>query len=185
MKKFSLYLTALVALIGAGVAYAATSPSAKLQKQDRLYGGGQFGPGCFPNSTLCFAHPRNVSVDAHADGSDGDAVGNFNYGAPGGAGTLDDRDRVTCVRIEGNHAAIGGLTNAGLGFVWYAVDRGGPATGDRDLASPEYLDSLEAPVWPAGFPNVCPSPVTGAPGLEPIYQEAHSGDIVVLDAPSD
>jgi hypothetical protein len=165
MKKFSLYLIALVALVGAGVAYAATSPSAKLQKQDRLYGGGQFGPGYFSNSTLYFAHPRNLSVDAHADGSGGDAVGNFNYGAPGS--TLDDRDRVTCVRIEGNHAAIGGLTDEGLGFVWYAVDRGDPATGDRDLASPEFIDPLDAASWPTGFPNVCPSPVTGAPGREP------------------
>jgi hypothetical protein len=182
MKKFSLYLMTLVALIGAGVAYAAASPNAKLQKQDRLYGGGQFGPGCFSNSTLCFANSRNFSVDAHAEGGGVDAVGNFNYGAPGSA--LDDSDRVTCLQIEGNRAAIGGITDDGLGFVWYAVDRGGPANGDRDLASPEYIDNLNAAVWPVGFPNVCPSPVTGAQGLEPIYQEVHYGDIVVVDAPS-
>lgn len=36
MKKFSLYLVTLVALVGAGVAYSAASPSAKLQKQDRV-----------------------------------------------------------------------------------------------------------------------------------------------------
>ena len=38
MRKFGLYAVTLVALVAAGVAYSAASPSAKLQKQDRVYG---------------------------------------------------------------------------------------------------------------------------------------------------
>lgn len=185
MKRLSLYVGALLALVAAGVAYSAASPSAKLAKQDRVYGGGQFGPGTFSNSTIFFPRPRNISVDAHAEGSGSEAVGNFNYGVPGGV--LEDRDEVTCVRIDGNRAAIGGLvtsgSNAGAAFLWYAVDRGSPASGDRDLASPEYVDSAGSPDWPADFPTVCPPP-TGTTNQPAIYLEVHSGDIVVQDAPS-
>ena len=185
MKKVGFYVVTLLALIGAGVAHSAASPGAKLQKQDRVYGGGQFGPGCFSNSTMCFARARNLSVDAHAEGNGADSAGNVNYGVPGV--TFEDRDRVTCVRVEGNHAVIGGVvasgTKSGYGFVWYTVDRGGAGGTQRDLASPEFIDVLSSTSWPAGFPDVCPSPVTGAPGLEPIYQELHSGDLVVQDAP--
>jgi hypothetical protein len=144
MKRFALYALTIAALVGAGVAFAASSPSAKLDKQDRVYGGGQFGPGCFSNSTVCFQHPRNFAVDAHAQGDGSEAVGNSTYGPPGG---FESYRNVTCLRVEGNKAAIGGLitsgANAGYGYVEYFVDRGGPGLGDRDLASPEFEDPLE------------------------------------------
>jgi len=186
VKKFALYLVTLLTLVGAGVAYSAASPSAKLEKQDRLYGGGQFGPGCFSNSTLCFARPRNFAVDAHAEGNGSEAIGNSTYGTPGAG---ESYRSVTCLRVEGNAAAVGGVVtsgaNAGFGYVQYFVDRGGPGLGDRDLASPSFTDTLDASGWPAGFPAVCPSPTTGFPGGEPSYLEVHSGDVVVQDAPSD
>ena len=175
---------ALVALVGAGVAYSAASPSAKLQKQDRVYGGGQFGPGCFSNSSLCFARPRNFAVDAHAQGDGSEAVGNSTYGIPG---IGESYRTVTCLRVEGNKAAVGGIIESGGGVSWYLfyfVDRGGPGLGDRDLASPSFEDPANSPNWPAGFPYSCPSPSTGFPGAEPIYLEVHSGDIVVQDAPT-
>jgi hypothetical protein len=175
-----------VTLIGAGVAYAAASPSAKLEKQDRLYGGGQFGPGCFSNSTLCFSEARNFAVDAHAEGDGSEAAGNSTYGAPDGA---NNYRTVTCLRVEGNRVAIGGVIvsggHPGWWYVQYFVDRGGPATGDRDLASPSFIDSPGAPGWPAGFPAVCPSPTTGFTGAEPIFQEVPAGDLVVQDAAAD
>jgi hypothetical protein len=40
MKKLVACAVALTAVVGAGVAYAAASPSAKLDKRDRLSGGG-------------------------------------------------------------------------------------------------------------------------------------------------
>jgi|SRR5438093_4056746 len=109
MRTFGFYAVASLALIGAGVAYSAASPSAKLQKQDRVYGGGQFGPGCFSNSTLCFPRARNISVDAHAEGNGNEAVGNFNYGAPGAErlGRCDDR------RKSRRGHGRGSLTSAG------------------------------------------------------------------------
>jgi hypothetical protein len=186
VKKFGLYGVTLLALIGAGVAYSAASPSAKLQKQDRVYGGGQFGPGCFSNSSLCFANPRNFAVDAHAQGDGTEPVGNSTYGTPGNS---ENYRSVTCLRVEGNSAVVGGIiesgANAGAGYVEYFVDRGGPGLGDRDLASPSLIDPLDSPEWPAGFPTTCPSPTSGWPaGGPPIYREVDEGDVIVNDAPS-
>jgi hypothetical protein len=175
----------IVALICAGVAYAAASPSAKLQKQDRLYGGGAISAGCFSNSTICFPQGRNFAVDAHAEGDGNEAVGDSTYAAPGGG---DNVRTVTCLRVEGNRAAIGGIIVSGSApgwwFVQYFVDRGGPGQGDRDLASPSFVDPAGSSGWPVGFPYVCPSPSTGFPGGEPIFREVESGDIVVQDAPA-
>jgi hypothetical protein len=174
----------IVTLVCAGVAYAAASPNAKLQKQDRLYGGGAFSAGCFSDSSICFALGRNFAVDAHADQNGHGARGNSNYGAPGGT---DNVRTVTCLRVVGNRAAIGGIIvsggDAGWWFVQYFVDRGGPAQGDRDLSSPSFVDPPGSSEWPAGFPYVCPSPATGFPGAGPIFREVESGYIVVRDAP--
>ena len=186
MKRFALYAATLAVLVGAGVAFGSASPWAKLDKQDRLYGGGQFGPGCFSNSTVCFELPRNFAVDAHAQNDGSEAVGNSTYGSPAGA---ESYRKVTCLRVEGNKAAVGGVitsgADAGGGWVEYFVDRGGPAFGDRDLASPEYVDPLDSPHWPAGFPGTCPSPTTGFPAGQPVFSTIDEGDIVVQDAPSD
>jgi hypothetical protein len=185
-RKKALAAAIVVALVGAGVAYSAASPSAKLEKQDRVYGGGQFGPGCFSNSTICFSEARNLAVDAHAEGDGKEAVGNSTYGAPGGT---DNVRTITCLSVEGNRAAIGGIivsgTSPGWWFVQYFVDRGGPATGDRDLASPSFTDAAGSPGWPAGFPYACPSPTSGFPGAAAVFQEVHAGDVVVQDAPAD
>ena len=179
-------LTVVLVLVGAGVAYSAASPSAKLAKQDRVFGGGQFGPGCF-TPTLCFAVARNLSIDAHSQGDSTEPVGNLNYGAPNGV--LDQTQTVTCLSVDGTHAVVGGVVasggNAGGWFAQYFVDRGGPAAGpgSRDLVSPSFQDAANAPGWPAGFPATCPSPTTGFPGGEPVYLELDEGDIVVQDAP--
>lgn len=184
MRKFLLYALPLAVLVSAGVAYSAASPRPKLQRQDRVYGGGQFGPGCFANSTLCFARPRNFAVDGQAQRNGAHAVGDTTYGTPGAA---ESSRSITCLRVEGNKAAIGGIiksgANAGFWYAQYFVDRGGPGVGDRDLASPTFVDPANSPNWPAGFPYRCPSPTTGFPAGEPIYLGVHSGDVVVRDAP--
>ena len=186
MKKFALYAFTLAALVGAGVALASASPSAKLDKQDRVYGGGQFGPGCFTGGAPCFDYARNFAVDAHAQGDGSEAVGNSTYGTPG---SVESYRKVTCLRVEGNKAAIGGVitsgANTGGGWIEYFVDRGGPALGDRDRASPEYVDPLDSANWPAGFPTTCPSPTSGFPAGLPVYREVDEGDVVVQDAPGD
>jgi hypothetical protein len=179
-------LTLVLVLVGAGVAYSAASPSAKLAKQDRVYGGGQFGPGCF-TPTICFVAARNISIDAHSQGDGSEPVGNSTYGAPNS--TFEQTRTVTCLRVEGSRAVVGGIIESGSGAGdWYAqyfVDRGGPSAGpgSRDLASPSFEDVASAAGWPAGFPYTCPSPTTGFPGGEPVYLELDEGDIVVQDAP--
>jgi hypothetical protein len=182
-RKRTLVVAVVVALLGAGVAYAAGVPGAKFRKQDRVYGGGQIGPGCFSNSTICFANARNFAVDAHAQATGREVAGSSTYGAPGGA---DNYRTVTCVRVEGRAAAIGGRIvsggNPGYLYVQYFVDRGGPAQGERDLASPAFIDPAGSAEWPAGFPNVCPSPSSGFAAAEPIFRAVDAGDVVVQDA---
>lgn len=185
MKKFSLYVGVLLALVAAGVAYSAASPAAKLQKQDRVYGGGQFGPGC---ATVCITNARNLALDAHAEGDGNGAVGTSTYGGAGGA--LEQNRSVTCLRVDGDHAVIGGIVEAGSDAgSWYAqyfVDRGGPAApaGSRDLASLSFEAAAGSATWPTGFPYTCPSATAGFPGAEPTYLELDEGDLVVQDAPS-
>jgi hypothetical protein len=183
------YAVTLAAIVGAGVAYSAASPSAKLDKQDRVYGGGQYGPGCFSNSIFCFALPRNIAVDAHAQGDGSEAAGNETYGHPD-IPQASRRMKVTCLRVEGNKAAVGGIIesgpDAGFWYVRYLVDTGGPGDSVRDLASPLDIDAAGSSYWPAGFPYTCPSPTTGWPAAgPPIYREVDEGDIVVQDAASD
>lgn len=186
MKKFCLYVGALLALVAAGVAYSAASPAAKLQKQDRVYGGGQFGPGC---ATVCVSNARNLALDAHADGDGTGAVGTSTYGGTGGA--LEQRRSVTCVQVDGDHAVVGGIvesgSDAGSWYAEYFVDRGGPAAaaGSRDLASLSFEAAAGSTEWPAGFPYTCPSATEGFPGAEPTYLELDEGDIAVQDAASD
>jgi hypothetical protein len=176
---------ALVTVVGAGVAYSAASPSAKLDKQDRVYGGGQYGPGCFSDTDFCFAFARNIAIDAHAQDDGTEAVGNETYGHPD-VGQAGRRLKVTCLRVEGNKAALGGIiewgVNAGFWYVRYVIDRGAPADATRDLVSPLDIDTAGSSYWPAGFPETCPSPTTGVPGGPPIYRELDEGDIVVQDA---
>lgn len=184
-KKFVVFALALTALVGAGVAYTASSPSAKLKKQDRVYGGGGVTPGCFSDTDFCYALPHNFAVDGHAEGDGSGAAGNADVGIPSG---VEDYRSISCLRVEGNKVVIGGIIERGrdAGFLYaqYFVDRGGPGLGDRDLVSPEFIDPADSPNWPAGFPSSCPSPSTGFPAGVPIFREFETGDIVVQDAPS-
>jgi hypothetical protein len=186
-KRIAVHALALLTLVGAGVAYATASPSAKLDKQDRVYGGGQYGPGCFSNSTFCFAFPRNFAVDGHAQGDGSEAGGNETYGHP--EAPASRTMKITCLRVDGNKAAVGGIIESGpdpgFWYVRYLVDRGGPGSTDRDLASPLDIDAAGSAYWPAGFPYTCPSPTTGLPAAgPPIYREVDEGDVVVQDAAS-
>ena len=191
MKKAIVYGAALVVLVGAGVAYSAASPGAKLQKQDRVYGGGQLAAGCFAledgtPSLPCFEAARNLSVDAHAEGNGAEAVGDSNYAAPP-SGDVGKRT-VTCLSVEGTHAVIGGVitsgADAGYGYVQFFVDRGTVGTGQRDLVSPSYTDPVAVltELFP-GFPTTCPPP-RGTSDVRPAYRTLDWGDLVVQDAPS-
>ena len=194
MRKFVFCAVTLAAVVSASVAYSAASPSAKLAKQDRVWGGGiaaasatATNPVCAVNdSTLCLGNPRNFAVDAHAESDGSEAVGNSAYGG-------ETSRTVTCENVDGNKAAIGGVIVAdpddpsivGFGYVQYFVDR-----GTTSLTSPQHdymsllnIDPLAAPEWPSGFPYVCP-PAGGSPTLPAAYFEMNGGDVTVHDAPN-
>jgi hypothetical protein len=162
-KRLLALLLAATALTAAGVAYSSATPDG-LPNHDVVFGGGKFD---FPGTTLV----RNFGVTARRDGERGE-------------GTLQYqrfRVEITCVRIDGNAAVIGGILRAspdgaGLGIPasMYFVDNG-PAVGQNvggDMVSA--LD-LFGPGENAGaLPGTCPA---ADPSLatQPLY----SGDIVV------
>jgi len=147
---------------------------------DYTIGGGRFGPGCFEppsDPPLCFSRPRDFSVDAHATGH-GHAVGIWFYGNNETDFSLTGR--VLCMTREEGSAVVGGVVtdssdpnSIGLGFVQYYVDNGPVGGPVRDSSSAAFLDPLDAPGWPHGFPRVCPSSTTSPAGYLPV----HSGDV--------
>jgi hypothetical protein len=143
MRKLMFVAVALMAVVGAGVAYSASSPSAKLDKQDRLWGGGYVEPGtCSINvPTFCPPGARHFAVDAHAGGDAAEVVGSSSH-------SNQTERTVTCLRVDGNAATVGGMIletvgtgppNPGDYYLQYYVDRGtsSPAA-QRDLASGIY-----------------------------------------------
>jgi hypothetical protein len=183
MRKFVLLAVALVAVVGAGVAYSAASPSAKLDKQDRLWGGGHWSSGCAINDpSTCITNGRNVAVDAHAAGDGSGAAGNSAYAS-------SPSRSVTCLNVQGDKAAIGGVLtsgdNVGFGYVQYFVDQGTTSltSPQHDLGSLSLIAPLDDPSFPAGFPTVCP-PAGGSQALPAFYFELDGGDLTVQDAPA-
>lgn len=81
MKRLLVGAIVLAPIVGAGVAYSAASPSAKLAKQDRVWGGGVIAAStCSINYPFCIGPTaRNFAVDAHAEGNGAEAVGNSSY----------------------------------------------------------------------------------------------------------
>jgi hypothetical protein len=185
MKRTMLFVVAAMLVVGGGVAYSAMSPTAKLAKQDRIWGGGQFGPGCdVGTGTICIPNARDLSVDAHADADGSEAVGNSSY-------RNFTRRSVTCLGIDGNHAVIGGIiiTHTLFGgadvfgwyYVQYFVDRGDTVDANiPDLASFTIFGPPTDPTFPVGFPDVCPS-ATGTVDLPAVYWEM-TGDIAIQDS---
>jgi hypothetical protein len=196
MRKFVVCAVILSAVVGAGIAYSAASPSAKLVKQDRVWGGGIAAASasdanavCAVNGpNICINRPRNFAVDGHAEGDGSQATGNSGYATQTGR-------TVTCVNVDGTKAAIGGVitatsNGAGIGdvYVQYFQDRGTTApASQRDYMSLVYAAPLDDAFWegalPAGFPYVCPA-AGGTSGLPAFYFELDGGDITVQDAPA-
>jgi hypothetical protein len=185
MKRFVwlsvLALTALAAV--GGVAYSSSNPSAPAG-QDRVYGGGKAGPplDCFPES-FCISQTRDFSLDVHATPAGQALIGDLSDSRP--AGPID-RAEVTCVIVDGDKAAVGGLIRSGaagligLPFIAYLVDNGPPSSPVDDLYSrPFILTPGETfPGEPADFPKTCPASADSFFG----YLDVHGGDIRIVDA---
>src|SRR5262245_35374215 len=102
MKRLIVGAVLLTAIVGTSVAYSAASPSAKLAKQDRVWGGGVVAAStCSLNQpSFCIGNARNVGIDGHAEGNGAEAVGNTSY-------ANQPSRTVTCLSVNGNEAAIG------------------------------------------------------------------------------
>jgi hypothetical protein len=177
MKRM-LVLAAFVAVFaGAGIAYAATSGGGLPGGEPAVWGGGHAAP----------IGDRDFSIVATPDG------GEFIWGQYGLESPFLVGD-VTCVKVSGNHAVIGGILRessayggayVGYPFIWFVIDNGKLAATAPDQVSPSYIveKSDIANHWSGltqAFPYVCPS--FSAMGDDVTMADLTGGDIVVQHA---
>ena len=166
-------LPILVGACAMAIVAVATSSGASSNAgpRDALWGGGHFR---WYLGDLAFERDMSINVEL---GHFGDADGSFVYGNNGSNGSINS---VSCLAVSGNHAVIGGVTQAGIKYLVYAIDNGTPASGVRDQITPVLQpDAADLAQLPEGFPKVCPSPDTVLGGFP--YSDLTGGDIVIRD----
>jgi hypothetical protein len=181
MRKLLFLLLTAAALAGAGMADSAGGPAAALSGLSHVYGGGEFGPGCFGTSGVCFGAPRAFAIDVHGDGRNF-AIGTLEYGVPG---VSSSKVKISCATVAGNRVVVGGIitesTNpafVGAAAALYLVDNGTVASATPDQSSPIFIGTPGATGdFPATFPAVC-LPPSGTPEAPAIFQDVH-GDVVI------
>jgi hypothetical protein len=180
----------LVAFAGTGIGYS-SSVSGDRQEHGHVYGGGRFGPGCFDESgqtTFCVPVGKAFSLDSEI-GSRTRATGNLAYQR------FAVKAVVTCTTIDGNRAAVGGLSladatgqlNPPVPFLIYFVDNGPPASATRDRVSSIFAfgPGETFPGEPSNFPWECPASATAFPGagyMDLNAPDGQGGGDVVVDA---
>ncbi|MGH3071077.1 MAG: hypothetical protein ACRDNB_02255 [Gaiellaceae bacterium] len=183
MKKLLMLAAAAALLAGGGVAWSAAGGDGP--QQDRLAGGGIFGPGCTDGAVpFCIGAARSFSIDAASNPEGGGAYGTYMSGRNGGGATALI-GRVTCLSVDGDTAVAGGYivggTSAGQVDVFFVYMRDvGTAGLAADQASPNFVDLATAPSLPAGFPRECPPVDNGAFGSG--YFTLTGGDVQIVDA---
>jgi hypothetical protein len=181
MKRF-LAIAGAALLVGAGAAWSSAGEDGP--SQDRVAGGGIFGPGCSDGVPFCIGAARSFSIDAASSPEGGGAYGTYFSGRQGG-GVTAIAGRVTCLRVDGDSAVAGGYrvgVPAGTPDVFfiYMQDRGtaGAAVGDRSSAT--FGDFSTSPDLPAGFPRECPPVDNNA--FDSGYFTLTGGDVQIVDA---
>ena len=172
--KLVMLLVVVAVLAGSGVAVSSGGPQERLASQVRIYGGGTYGP-CFAGGAFCLAAERSLAIDVHIEGGGMGAVyGDWENGV---AGQFVNKGEVTCARIDGDVAIVGGritfATNpafVGLAFVAYFKDHGSVASTAPDEASIAFLGPNDGQPgdFPLSFPASCPASPFGddvAPAL--------------------
>jgi hypothetical protein len=188
MRKLFVLLVVAAALAATGIA-TSSSPADRFAGLAHVYGGGEFGPGCFTtpsggDSGVCFGDARAFSLDVLGDGRNF-AFGELAYGSP--RHTVI-KMRVTCMVVAGNRAELGGwVTQAtnpaavGLAMAYWVTDNGSIDSPVPDQASVAWIGTPGSPAdFPATFPAKC-LPIDGDANAYPIYQDVH-GDVVVQHA---
>jgi hypothetical protein len=180
-----LSVIAFAALAAAGgIAYSSGNPGAPAG-QNRVYGGGRI---CVNESCT---NIRDFSVDVHANPAAHTVVGDFATARDidGVVVTAVDSADITCTKVEGKKAVIGGIVRTGsppqvigVAFVMYFVDNGPPSSPVDDIATPPFFVDPGDPFpgQPEEFPWVCPASVdVFNPALN---RDLQSGDVAVEDA---
>ena len=174
MRYTLLVVAAVAALAAAGAAYSSLATGGP-SDDPFVVGGGRLGPGTFPGGFTILS--RDFSVDAHVEKKGQKVTGLF---ISGRNGISSSQTNVTCVAIDGNQAAVGGVeSTTGVGRLVFLIDNGPPSSAVRDRSSAIFTDPLDNPNWPIGFPTVCPSPSSGF--NQEGYLDVHSGDIVISE----
>lgn len=182
---------AIAGAAAAGLAVAtiaAATGSGVDRPRDYAYGVGNYGPACWQTHGGPFCSPFHYTsrLLAARQGSER-AWGEFERHNNDTGGTFFGP--VTCVTVEGNRAAIGGVlteqpgqpgVSVGDPYVIYVEDNGRPGGSAADQISalsilPE--GDPDRPLMPARFPDVCPS-ADSIYGYAPLT----SGDITITES---
>lgn len=181
-------LAAVAGALIAGLAVATVAGASRSEDDDRpktrahAFGAGNFGPACWQTHGGPFCAPYDYSFRLlSVRRANGRAWGIFERRNNDLGGIFTGR--VTCMTVEGNRAAVGGILGAtgpafpGEPFLIYVEDNGplGSPTPDQISALvvlPE--GDPDRPLMPARFPRVCPS-ANSLYGYAPLT----AGDITV------
>lgn len=137
------------------------------------------GGGGFESQTSLGLFVRDFGLDAHVEKKGTKVYGILRYGRNTNANASVVQFNVSCARIVGGEAVVGGTIAADplQGWVMFLNDTGTPG-GAPDQVTLAFAEPLGAAVWPAGFPATCPSPSDRAAyGLA--YNDLERGDVIV------
>ena len=178
---------ALAAGLSVATIAAATGGGPQLAR-DYTYGVGNYGPACWQTHGGPFCSPFHFTSRLLAvQQGNQRAWGQFERHNNDNGGTFFGP--VTCVTVDGNRAAIGGVLTEAPGqpgisvgdpYIVYVEDNGRPGSTSADEISvlailPE--GDPDRPLMPPGFPDVCPS-ADSIYGYAPLT----SGDITVTES---
>lgn len=175
-----------VATIAAGNGNDSATPG-----RDHAFGAGTFGPGCWQThgGPFCTSFNYTVRLLGISQGESDRARGVMERRNNVLNGTF--RGDVTCMRVEGNRASVGGFLTLTPGqpsiaegdpFLVYVEDNG--TLDGSDGSVPDQISALvvlpagdpDLPLMPERFPSVCPA-ADSLYGYLPLT----AGDITISD----
>jgi hypothetical protein len=191
IRLFGALIGALTAGLAVATIAAGNSGGSATPGSDHAFGAGTFGPGCWQTQEGPFCVPFNYTMRllGISEGQSGRARGVFERRNNVTGGTF--RGDVTCMTVDGNRAAVGGIftltpgtpgISEGDPFIVWVEDNGTLAGSDGN--TPDQISALVAlppgdpglAFMPDRFPSVCP----GADSLSG-YLPLTTGDITLAD----
>jgi hypothetical protein len=191
IRFFGALIGAITAVLVVATIATGTGGSSATPGHDNAFGAGTFGPGCWqtPAGPFCTQFNYTVRLLGVSQGESGRAGGVFERRNNVTGGVF--RGDVTCMAVDGNRAAVGGIFTLAPGtqgitegdpFVIWVEDNGTLAASDGN--TPDQISALLAlppgdpalAYMPDGFPSVCPA-ADSLSGYAPLT----AGEITVSD----